>query len=221
MFGKRWLQLKPYFGGSYDAKMRQLVRDGYLPLTVREVLAIRMQVLSMPEGDEKETLLHVWGVSLGTSDLVAHYGDTMKVIALPGVIRRILHEQNLRIKRGDYLVPPGLYQELPGAEISKLSHGEDFNPEESDLARQIWTLLGGEAALGDYRQLLSRNGFPSEMRVWLAANWARIERSYDMAIVRPWRLESMVGGSHIEAMYPVDGGSGLPPLRLLGKRSGG
>jgi hypothetical protein len=216
-----------FFDGSYHQKMGDLLKKGFAPLTLEELIKIRTNILSLSSKDFTQYEHHFkkWANSFQTADMVAQLGDRIKLINNPTFIKNLLtreigfsNEPSYDIDRGDYLITAEEFEQLP-YESFKLED-EEYSIE-TDLAQSVWKILVRKDNFENYRKLLAEHGIPVSMKVWFATNWAKQENRRIMGqkavIVRPWRLEEIGYGSDIDSMYPVTGDGNLPRLRLIGK----
>jgi hypothetical protein len=207
-------EYKEFYGRNID-KMPELIKQGFTPLSMAQVMQRRLDVLgSTPEVEDAW-----WMHYFDTGDAVVYHPDGRIKVVLDSQIARELNPKST-LRNGALVLSDGMYEQMQGEEFSKedvekyakYSKRESLSLKEA-MNNPLWKALARdpkllkEYAKATFKEAKSQLDSNKNMGVYTS-------EFKEVPNLRLWLLDSLrnYGSSNVIGYYKLGDGSG----RLVG-----
>ncbi len=188
------------FYGPIIRQMPKLIQEGRIPLSVKDLMKRRLEVLTSSEPVKSA----YWDNYFGTADTIAYHPDgRVKLVLDSHDLRQVTPESNLSL--GALVLLEGSYEQLQGQEFTREQlekHTGKYLTKKQAKSNPIWQALAREKGLLEqyvdsvFSQAKSRFDYDENMGIYVSS-------PQEQPTLRNWYVNRLGGGSF------ADGGSRL------------
>ncbi len=217
--------------GTYHENITKLLKDGFKPLTVKQVIAIRIEILNSVINDDCEKFTSkdhlLWFTNIQTSDMLLHFHKRIKIVTIPDFIASLIQREysdwpfpgQFGMEERFYLIDKDELGDIHFPEIPDPM--ENYFQGDDEFAIKVWKQLLGTELYGDFtnslRQCEYANALDDGSILNVGISSYNRESARGKVAINPFQLGSMYLHPEIDSMYPInENDKGLPECHVIG-----